>query len=227
MNRFLFPTLFLFLSASAYADNYYAGIGIGGDETKFQQSLTTTDIFTGIQTSNQTNSVNGKGLFAAGFVGFKRSVGPVSVAGELSANRSRLNYHGVTTNAATNESSDQEIKIQRNCMASILPGFDIRSGTTIYARLGLARGKVSYSEDYTNLTTTSSYSDSKWLRGNVYGIGLQFSWHLMTAIRLEYSRINYRHLTDTNYPPVPGQSRTIEISPTSNQIEADWVWNLP
>jgi len=87
-------------------------------------------------------------------------------------------------------------------------------------------GDFKYSEYKDFSTGTTGLTDSKWLTGMRYGIGLQTTLNQNILMRLVYSFLKYQNYVNTTFPMPAGQSRRISLTPDSNQIELDLLYQF-
>ncbi|MCD6047312.1 MAG: Opacity protein and related surface antigen [Gammaproteobacteria bacterium] len=214
----------LALPLLARGNTPYIGLGFGYDSTDFYKRLYITN-------SSQTEIYDKKddlaatGVFGNLLAGYQWDFNNFLLATELTGNLSTLKYHAYYSDNEANETSKGNFTISKSYGISVLPGYFILPKVALYAHLGLVRGDFKYSEYKDNsLGNNIGLTEQQWLNGAKYGIGVLMPVQQKLNLRLQYNHIQYQTFTNKNFPVPAGQSRTIKLTPYSNQVELNLTY---
>ena len=224
--KFYLSCLLFFVPSLLYANHFYTGIGLGYDSTNFHKLLTISHINSD-ELYYKNDNLNGDGLYVSGFIGYKWIINRISIATELSTHLNSLKYHGyVNDNYNTHEISHGDFTINKSYGVSLLPGFLMTENVVLYGRIGAERGYFKYSEHKIKPNGANGITETKWLNGIRYGIGMATELSKTLQLQLEYNRIAYQTYFDNTYPLAPDVVRIIKLTPKSNQMELSLVYNF-
>lgn len=227
-SRFVLALIVSCYAGTSFANHYYAGIGVGYDSTNFHKTLQVYE--NGNTVYDKTDNLNGNGLFANLLAGYSWNFGRHwMLATEVNGALSSLEYHGnYSDQNLENGSSRGKFTIDKSYGLSLLPGYFLTDNVPLYLRLGVVRGNFKYSEYKTDLVTgnTHGLTDSQWLTGIKYGVGIAAPVVNNIQLRIEYDCIQYNTYTDRKFPMPAGQTRTIKLTPISNLAELDLIYNF-
>lgn len=220
--------IFLLCASFCYANNFYLGIGSGYDSTNFHKTLKVYE--NGATQYDKTDNLNASGLFVNALAGYRWvATSHWELATEVNGELSSLEYHGSYTDQLLEDGSSRgKFTIDKSYGLSLLPGYLLTDNVPFYLRLGAVRGCFKYLEYKTDLATgnTHGLTDSQWLIGFKYGVGIAAPIANHTQIRLEFNRLQYHTYTDRKFPMPIGQFRIIKLNPISNQAELDLIYNF-
>lgn len=211
---------------AAHANNFYIGGGPGYDSTNFHKMLNISHV-NGNELYYKDDNLNGDGLFISGYFGYRWIINRIILASELSTKFSSLKYHGYVDDKFNNhEISHGDFTINKSFGLNLLPGYLITDKLILYGRIGVEKGNFKYSEHKKNPNGTNGKTESKWLTGIRYGIGMEAQLLKNFQLRLEYSRLVYQTYFDNSYPLAPNVVRTIKLTPKTNQMELTLLYRF-
>lgn len=219
------------LISSSYADNFYAGVGAGYMSANFDKHLT-IDSTDKNYSYYKTDEQPGTGASGNIFIGYMWKIDRVRLAAELNDYLSSLKYHGYfsETKNGINNTSEAEYTMHNGYGVSLLAGYEMINNVVLYGRAGYVRSGFKYWEYKTDKADRSGVTENTDLNGVRYGLGISTTLTKNAGLRLEFNQTKYQTFTNTTTGPTfllpAGQTRQIEITPTVNQIELDFVYNF-
>jgi len=178
-------------------DGPYIGAGIGYETNRVKVSSTT------LTSTNPALSANG--WSGSIFAGYGSYFDRFYLAGEILAKFSNADssYNASLPGVI---SYDADFRARETYNISILPGVKASESTLLYARLGYSRTSFRANENLSVLgTTVANNSDTRWLNGINYGVGIETAIAENTSIRGEYTYTSYNSFTtntfDTKFSP--------------------------
>ena len=210
-------SLLFFATTLVHANGFYTGFGLGNDSARFHKILKIAEL-NGREVYYKNDNLSGTGFNLTGVVGYQWEGQRMALATELSAQASSLKYHGYVDDNYTNqEISHADFTLNQSYGVSFLPGYIINHAITLYGRLEVEKGKFNYAEHKRAPSYFNGISETKWLNGLRYGVGMKVALTKKWQLRLEYDQVAYQRYVDNTYPLAPNVTRTIKITPTSNQ----------
>lgn len=204
----------LLFPLSSYANGFYAGVGIGRDTANFDQKLTINST-----AFVADNDANGSGALGTVFAGYSWLFNKFYLASELNAALSSIDHHSyVSSTTVPAFTLNNRYAIANTVGISLLPGIKITDASLIYGRLGYVRSQLKIDSQINNSTT----SDTHYLDGFRYGVGLETQFTRNLGLRLEYDHTDYQSYSLTT--SVGGVNATASVKPKSDQGILSLVW---
>lgn len=206
------------LSANTFAREFYLGVGAGPDYAKFQKNAQISQVQNGFLNFNVKNNdqVSGTGGFGTIFAGIGNRFPDQHsyLALELNANRSTARYKMKNDEYVHSAFATTTFKMNNAYGLSLIPGLTYQDSTLFYARLGIARANLKVSSSDVSLG-----NGSKDLNGFRWGLGLRQMLGPQVAVRVEYSHVNYNHLTLSTLDTNSNTAKSTRITPQTNEVE--------
>lgn len=216
--------LILANSASLHA-GVYVGAGVGSDTVDFTMRARVTrpnaSFAPDFDVINKAH-LSATGIFGTLFVGINRVYNNIFyLAAEINGNLSTTASTGFNREFVNGTFSDTSIKIKNSLGISLLPGYQFTPNTLFYGRLGLTN-----SEFKVNTSDISLANFSKRRNGFRYGLGIQQSITQRLAVRMDYSRINYKSIKTDTLDPLGGVTKENIMSANQQLIEFGVVFKF-
>lgn len=227
LKAYFYLCLLLFsISSISYGGNFYIGIGTGLDSTNFHKYLHIVQV-NGNEVYYKDDNLSGNGAYIFGFIGYKWIINKFILSTELATQLSSLKYHGyVNDHYGNHEISRGDFTINKAYGLSLLPGYLIKNNTVFFGRIGMIKGNFKYWEFKIKPSGTTGITETEWLNGIQYGIGIETSLAKNLQLRLEYIYTAYQTYIDNAFRLAPDLIRTIKLTPTSNQIALSLLYDL-
>lgn len=219
--------ILLFLSSflvSAYASNFYLGIGAGRNTGDFGTNIEVDDAPLHVDITFRDNK-SATGYLGNLFGGYELTMGFFSLAAEMNANTSSLKNSRSITDATKNTDDETEYTINQSYGISLLPGYALTRFSKGFIRLGYVKSKFNVDDSLTLLPNNSILiSETKWLDGFRYGIGIDTLVLRNTGVRLEYNHISYQN-TDT-FGQLGSSFTSSTIDPQADEVLLSLYFNF-
>ncbi|MFI4919229.1 MAG: outer membrane protein [Legionellales bacterium] len=217
--------LSLMFTAPSFA-GVYIGASVGPEGASFSQKSHVVG-----QNSHQpqgvfnvyaTNHFSGIGVFGSLFGGYAWSSQRYYLAGEINGNLSSVKYKLTNDELIHQNFAKTTFTIKSSEGVSLLPGFFFSDNTLFYARVGYANGHVKLAEG----ADPSIQSMTKNLSGCRYGVGVRHSLTAQWSLMMDYSQINYGHLTSHTFDPIGGVTKDTKITPSTAQLALGAIYSF-
>lgn len=215
---------FIFIASASANAGFYAGIGVGPDTVDYKQ---VSHVF---QLDNQGNlSFNvanlshpsGTGVFGTLFAGFQTLYNQLYLAGEVNGNLSSSSAKSANDEYVHRSFASTNIMMKNSLGISVLPGYQFNANTLFYGRLGYTNSQVKVRTSDVSLANSSNR-----LNGIRYGVGVKQVITERFAVRMDYSRINYKHLEFTTFDSLSTTTKETKIRPIQQLVEFGVVVNF-
>lgn len=214
----LLPLTSLALASSIVHAGFYAGAGIGSDTVDFS---TRSHVFKADPNQPMEFDVINKahlsatGVFGTLFAGYGGLVkNQFYMAAELNGNLSSTESKGFNHEFVHLSFSDTSLRIKNSIGISVLPGYQFTPATLFYGRLGITNSSISQKTSDISLANFS-----KKTNGFRYGLGIQQGITERCALRMDYSRIDYKKINTGTFDPVGNVTKTTQLLPEQQLIE--------
>lgn len=215
--RVLGTGIFIF-AANTINAGYYLGVGIGPDTTDFiqrsrvlQQSINrAVPSFDVINKSH----LSATGVFGTLFAGAEKIYNKYYFAAEVNANVSSVKYNEYNHEYVHFNFANTTIKINNSYGISALPGYQFTPNTLFYGRLGWTNSKFQENTNDPSLANLSSRHN-----GFRYGLGMKQAITDRIALRMDYSRIGYKHIQSSTVDVSSNTIKSTELSPSQQLLE--------
>ncbi len=221
----LAPLTALVLASSVVHAGFYAGVGIGSDTVDFSAR---SHVFKADPNQPMEFDVINKahlsatgvfGTLFAGYGGIFRN--QFYMAGEINGNLSSTESKGFNHEYVHLSFSDTSLKIKNSIGISVLPGYQFAPATLFYGRLGLTNSTISQQTSDISLANFS-----KRTNGFRYGLGIQQGVTDRLAVRMDYSRVDYKKVDTGTFDPVGNVTKTTRLTPVQQLVEFGLVFNF-
>lgn len=223
-------------------DGFYIGAGVGYDAYKFHHrnvitifDTPTPDIidFSATASSNQSATGWMGGLFAGYGRYFDWMYLGLEINVSTSAADSTYNYMDTIGNSVS-----AKVKARASYGIGLLPGIKINDSTLLYARLAYLRTNFKGSATFSTLNPDApgSYvltpSNSEWLNGFNFGVGIESYVAEDVSIRGEFTHTSYSSKTatatfvDTTVVPSNTVIASSKFSPSNNEFMLSLLYHF-
>lgn len=212
------PSVLLILASSAVHAGYYAGIGLGSDTVDFSVKSHVVQANpnqpVGFDVINKSHA-SATGIFGTLFAGYGTLVkNNYYLAGEINGNLSSTKSTTSNDEFVHLSFASSTLKIKNSYGLSVLPGYQFSPATLFYGRLGYANGKI------TQQTTDISLANfTKRKSGFRYGLGVKQDINERIALRMDYSRIDYKKINTSTFDPLGNVGKSTQLHPQQQLVE--------
>ncbi len=211
-------TLHLLLSSIAHATPY-AGLGLGSDTIDFDQSA---HVYQGNSFDVvQKTHLSGTGVYGTFFAGYDYVVNKLYLGGEANANLSTSAFKATNSEYVHANFSVLHYKINNSFGLSFLPGYQFTSSSLFYGRLGYSTGRFKIRSSDASIANESTRRN-----GFRYGLGLKQVINERSALRVDYSRINYNHVVLHTLDSLSSTIKNTSIRPQQQLVELGLIVNF-
>lgn len=205
---------------------FYVGGAVGPEGASFSQKShvvgTNPQAPAGIFEVGAANHFSGTGVFGSLFGGYAWHSQKYYLAGEINGNLSSVKYELTNDEYIHSNFAKTTFRIRNSKGVSLLPGFFLSDSTLFYGRIGYSNGQVKISEG----ADPSIMSMSKNANGIRYGVGIRHAFTPQWSFMMDYSQINYKHLTSYTYDPFGMVAKTAKITPNTAQLALGVIYSF-
>lgn len=221
--------LCLFSTVALSDCEFNVGIGTGHQSADFKQKafIVRTSPFpiTNFNVIDKTH-LSGKGPFGSLFAGLawrftscNSDCEDFYLGLEGNIDTRSLKFHSSNREFLHVNFNQTTYKMTRDYGVSVLPGYLYCSNTLFYARLGHAKGRFKV------FSTENTLEEiRKNLNGIRYGVGIRQTVMDCFAVRMDFSRIQYKHARMRGFDPVGFTTKVTDVAPRVNKFEVDLMY---
>lgn len=199
-------------------DGLYVGLGLGYDSYRIRSNLNTVINGT-TATGNPTSSATGfvGGIFG-GYGEYFRDY--LYLGGEAFVNiiGASSNTTFATADADGSDNYNSKLSVGTSFGLGLLPGLKLNDSSLFYLRLGGVWANFKNQESAFADGLSSSTSDTSWIPGLVYGLGLETAICNNFSLRTEYTHTDYNK---SGYTPFGTR-----YSPYNNQFMLGLIYHV-
>lgn len=219
MIRQVLVTTNLLLFSITVQAGVYVGATTGPEGVLFSQKSHVTRPGTFDVVDKQ--HLGGVGIFGSAFAGINTIRNQWSLAAEVNANLSSVNYLLTNDEYINGTSSKTRLSIHNSEGISILPGYFLGSSTLVYSRIGYTNAHLKIRESDPSIKSVTT--DKAGIR---YGLGIKHSLNTKWQLIMDYSQINFNSIKSRVYDPLGMVTKTTKITPNTAQVGVGLIYNF-